>query len=118
MGCPLSMLQKKKGDGEKKEKGSLTVVFKVDCLCEGCASKILKCVREFEGINIFPSFSDDDNNKVWIFPVCERHGFYLVLFLSGFWNISSVFFFRGGDSENGEQLKQSDSDRSCGSNGH
>jgi len=68
MGCSLSMLQKKNGgqgggggggggDGEKKEKGSLTFVLKVDCLCEGCANKIVKCIRKFEGIiPIFISF--------------------------------------------------------------
>ncbi|XWS74344.1 hypothetical protein CRYUN_Cryun02cG0206700 [Craigia yunnanensis] len=41
---------KKGGDGEKKEKSSLTVVLKVDCLCDGCASKIRKCIRKFEGV--------------------------------------------------------------------
>lgn len=55
MGCSLSVLQKKngnkkEGDGDKKDKGSLTIVLKVDCLCEGCANKILKYAREFEGI--------------------------------------------------------------------
>ncbi|MBA0745277.1 hypothetical protein Gogos_007855 [Gossypium gossypioides] len=69
MGCSLSMLQKKSGnkkggDGDKKEKGSLTVVLKVDCLCEGCASKILKCVREFEGVETVKT--ESNSNKVTV----------------------------------------------------
>ncbi|KAK3205922.1 hypothetical protein Dsin_019968 [Dipteronia sinensis] len=45
--------QEKKDGGEKKkeeEKGPLTVVLKVDMHCEGCASKIVKCVRAFDGV--------------------------------------------------------------------
>ncbi|XP_038992748.1 heavy metal-associated isoprenylated plant protein 3-like [Hibiscus syriacus] len=38
------------GDGEKKEKGSSTIVLKFDCFCEGCATKILKHIYEFEGV--------------------------------------------------------------------
>lgn len=41
------------GDGEKKEKGSSTSVFKFECLCDGCASKIIKCINQFEGIIAF-----------------------------------------------------------------
>lgn len=43
--------KKEGGDAEKKkdEKGPITVVLKVDMHCEGCASKIVKCVRGFEG---------------------------------------------------------------------
>nr|KJB56220.1 hypothetical protein B456_009G110700 [Gossypium raimondii] len=55
---------KKGGDGDKKEKGSLTVVFKVDCLCEGCASKILKCVREFEGVETVKT--ESNSSKVTV----------------------------------------------------
>ncbi|KAI9193961.1 hypothetical protein LWI28_001765 [Acer negundo] len=45
--------KEKKDGGEKKkeaEKGPLTVVLKVDMHCEGCASKIVKCVRAFDGV--------------------------------------------------------------------
>ncbi|XP_038992709.1 heavy metal-associated isoprenylated plant protein 3-like [Hibiscus syriacus] len=41
---------KKGGDGEKKEKGSSTIVLKFDCFCEGCATKILKHIHEFQGV--------------------------------------------------------------------
>ncbi|XP_039033163.1 heavy metal-associated isoprenylated plant protein 3-like [Hibiscus syriacus] len=41
---------KKGGDGENKEKGSSAIVFKVDCLCDGCAIKVLKCIREVQGV--------------------------------------------------------------------
>ncbi|KAF5751569.1 mediator of RNA polymerase II transcription subunit 12-like [Tripterygium wilfordii] len=43
-----------KADGEKKkgneDKNPITVVLKVDMHCEGCAVKIIKCVRGFEGV--------------------------------------------------------------------
>ncbi|KAK2643435.1 hypothetical protein Ddye_025198 [Dipteronia dyeriana] len=45
--------KEKKDGGEKKkeaEKGPLTVVLKVDMHCEGCASKIVRCVRAFDGV--------------------------------------------------------------------
>ena len=129
MGCSLSMLQKKNGnkkggDGEKKEKGSITVVFKVDCLCEGCATKILKYIHDFEGIIIFFTF------KISIFLLGFPSLFLLHFFspihetFSAFviYSVFLFFFFfficRGGDSENREQLKQSDSEWSCGSNSH
>lgn len=43
--------KKEGGDAEKKkdEKSPLNVVLKVEIHCEGCASKIIKCVRDFEG---------------------------------------------------------------------
>ncbi|KAE8711178.1 AMP-dependent synthetase and ligase family protein isoform 1 [Hibiscus syriacus] len=55
---------KKSGDKEKKENGPLTVVFKVDCLCEGCSSKILKCVRELEGVETVKT--ESNTNKVTV----------------------------------------------------
>ncbi|XWS71861.1 hypothetical protein CRYUN_Cryun03dG0174200 [Craigia yunnanensis] len=55
---------KKGGDGEKKEKASLTVVLKVDCLCEGCATKIHKYIREFEGVETVKI--DSSSNKVTV----------------------------------------------------
>ncbi|KAK0605325.1 hypothetical protein LWI29_025508 [Acer saccharum] len=45
--------KEKKDGGENKkeaEKGPLTVVLKVDMHCEGCASKIVRCVRAFDGV--------------------------------------------------------------------
>ncbi|XP_022753877.1 heavy metal-associated isoprenylated plant protein 3-like [Durio zibethinus] len=63
------MLQKKSankkgGDGEKNEKGSLTIVLKVDCLCEGCATKILKYIRDFEGVETVKT--ESGSNKVTV----------------------------------------------------
>ncbi|XWS29016.1 hypothetical protein CRYUN_Cryun25bG0120500 [Craigia yunnanensis] len=63
------MGEKKKGnkkgdDGEKKEKGSLTIVLKVDCLCEGCATKIHKYIREFEGVEAVET--ESNSNKVTV----------------------------------------------------
>lgn len=41
------------GGGEKKkEDGVVTVVMKLDIHCEGCALKIKKSVKNFEGIGI------------------------------------------------------------------
>lgn len=43
------------GEGKKKEsgggKGNATVVFKVDLLhCDGCVSRVMKCIRSSEGV--------------------------------------------------------------------
>ncbi|XP_043703130.1 heavy metal-associated isoprenylated plant protein 3-like isoform X2 [Telopea speciosissima] len=40
----------KKNDGGKKEDGSITVVLKVDLHCEGCAKKVKRAVKGFEGV--------------------------------------------------------------------
>lgn len=49
--------KKKGGDGggnkKKNETASVTVVLKVDMHCEGCASKIVKCVRSIQGLIFF-----------------------------------------------------------------
>ncbi|XVF68518.1 hypothetical protein PTKIN_Ptkin11bG0009100 [Pterospermum kingtungense] len=59
------MGEKKNGNnGEKKDKGSLTIVLKVDCLCEGCANKIIKYVREFEGVETVKT--ESGSNKVTV----------------------------------------------------
>ncbi|POO01151.1 Heavy metal-associated domain containing protein [Trema orientale] len=44
--------KKNNGDGgeKKKEENSITVVLKIDMHCEGCASKIVKTVRGFDGV--------------------------------------------------------------------
>ncbi|KAM6596683.1 heavy metal-associated isoprenylated plant protein 3 [Cannabis sativa] len=44
--------EKKNGDGgqKKKDDNPITVVFKVDMHCEGCASKIGKIVKAFDGV--------------------------------------------------------------------
>ncbi|XP_010520385.1 PREDICTED: heavy metal-associated isoprenylated plant protein 3 [Tarenaya hassleriana] len=50
--------KKKANDGEKKKKSndeSVTVVLKVDMHCEGCASRTVKCVRGFEGVETVKS---------------------------------------------------------------
>ncbi|XP_057781840.1 heavy metal-associated isoprenylated plant protein 3 [Salvia miltiorrhiza] len=38
--------------GEKKEKesGGITVVLKADFHCDGCASKVIKCIRSVDGV--------------------------------------------------------------------
>lgn len=84
MGCSLSMLQKKNGnkkggDGEKKEK--VSVVLKVDCLCDGCAEKITKHIRGFEGIIKFLrlSFLDYPFFSAQIFETCAAFVVYSVL---------------------------------------
>ncbi|XP_013616242.1 PREDICTED: uncharacterized protein LOC106322686 isoform X1 [Brassica oleracea var. oleracea] len=45
------------GGGEKKT-ASVTVVLKIDMHCEGCASKIVKCVRTFQGVETVKSESE------------------------------------------------------------
>ncbi|GMJ08881.1 HEAVY METAL ASSOCIATED PROTEIN 53, EAVY METAL-ASSOCIATED ISOPRENYLATED PLANT PROTEIN3 [Hibiscus trionum] len=54
----------KGGDGEKKEKGSSTSVFKVDCLCDGCAIKLLKCIRALQGVETITT--ESSSNKVTV----------------------------------------------------
>lgn len=49
------------GEGKKKEsgggKGNATVVFKVDLLhCDGCVSRVMKCIRSSEGVKSEPIF--------------------------------------------------------------
>lgn len=44
------------GGGGEKKTASVTVVLKIDMHCEGCASKIVKCVRTFQGFD-FISFN-------------------------------------------------------------
>lgn len=51
------MLQKKgkEDEGEKEksqEKNGITVVLKTEMHCEGCATKIRKCVKTIEGIRL------------------------------------------------------------------
>ncbi|KAK8601454.1 hypothetical protein V6N13_058840 [Hibiscus sabdariffa] len=55
---------KKGGDGEKKEKGSSIFVFRVDCLCDGCAIKVLKCIRGFQGVDAVTT--ESSSNKVTV----------------------------------------------------
>ncbi|KAK8683621.1 hypothetical protein V6N13_039675 [Hibiscus sabdariffa] len=55
---------KKGGDGEKKENGSSIFVFKVDCLCDGCAIKVLKCIRGFQGVDAVTT--ESSSNKVTV----------------------------------------------------
>ncbi|EPS59630.1 hypothetical protein M569_15175, partial [Genlisea aurea] len=35
---------------KKKKEGSITVVLKADLHCEGCASKVVRCIRSFHGV--------------------------------------------------------------------
>ena len=43
---------KRDGGGEKKT-ASITVVLKVDMHCDGCASKLVKSVRAFQGLILY-----------------------------------------------------------------
>lgn len=52
-----------KSDGGKKDDGVLTVVLKVDMHCEGCATKIKKSIRDFEGVE---SLKGGDGNKLTV----------------------------------------------------
>ncbi|KAJ0238811.1 Heavy metal-associated isoprenylated plant protein 3 [Hirschfeldia incana] len=47
-----------KGDGGEKKTAPVTVVLKIDMHCEGCASKIVKCVRTFQGVETVKSESE------------------------------------------------------------
>ncbi|TYI16150.1 hypothetical protein ES332_A08G234700v1 [Gossypium tomentosum] len=56
-------------DGKKKEMSSSTSVFKFECLCDGCASKILKCINQFEGVEtVKPEMS---SNKVTVIGTAD-----------------------------------------------
>ncbi|KAJ0266615.1 hypothetical protein HA466_0005880 [Hirschfeldia incana] len=46
------------GGGGEKKTASVTVVLKVDMHCDGCASKIVKCVRSFKGVETVKSESE------------------------------------------------------------
>ncbi|KAL0436928.1 UNVERIFIED_CONTAM: Heavy metal-associated isoprenylated plant protein 3 [Sesamum radiatum] len=50
-----SEAEQKEGENKKKENGggknNVTVVLKADLHCEGCASKIIKCIRSFDGVD-------------------------------------------------------------------
>ncbi|KAL0390558.1 UNVERIFIED_CONTAM: Heavy metal-associated isoprenylated plant protein 3 [Sesamum calycinum] len=45
--------EQKEGENKKKENGggknNVTVVLKADLHCQGCASKVIKCIRSFDG---------------------------------------------------------------------
>lgn len=52
--------QKKKSEvdgGKIKEETPLTVILKVDMHCDGCASKIVRCLHGFQGIIIIVNSS-------------------------------------------------------------
>lgn len=49
----LQKNEKKKKEGEKKADGPpVTVVLKLDLHCEGCANKVKRSIRHFQGIII------------------------------------------------------------------
>ncbi|KAJ4971774.1 hypothetical protein NE237_004873 [Protea cynaroides] len=66
----------KKNDGGKKEDGSITAVLKVDMHCEGCAKKVKRAIKRFEGVEDVKG--DFSSNKLTVVgkmdPVklCER----------------------------------------------
>ncbi|CAF2366054.1 unnamed protein product [Brassica rapa subsp. trilocularis] len=65
--CSLCSVSKQNNNNNKENKGdgggekktaSVTVVLKIDMHCEGCASKIVKCVRTFQGVETVKSESE------------------------------------------------------------
>uniref|UniRef100_A0A1D1XIT1 HMA domain-containing protein n=1 Tax=Anthurium amnicola TaxID=1678845 RepID=A0A1D1XIT1_9ARAE len=60
--------QKKKaeggGDKKKKDDGPITVVLKVDMHCEGCARKVKRSVKGFEGVEA--AWADCPNGKLTV----------------------------------------------------
>ncbi|XP_022755592.1 heavy metal-associated isoprenylated plant protein 3-like isoform X2 [Durio zibethinus] len=60
---------KKEGDGEKNEGVSSAVVLKVYCLCDGCASQILKCIHKLEGVETVTI--ESSSNKVTVIGAVE-----------------------------------------------
>ncbi|XVE59040.1 hypothetical protein DITRI_Ditri05aG0012900 [Diplodiscus trichospermus] len=55
---------KKGGNGEKKKKGSSTIVVYVSCLCDGCAPKILNYIHQVEGVETVKA--DSSSNEVTV----------------------------------------------------
>ncbi|KAK1400173.1 heavy metal-associated isoprenylated plant protein 6 [Heracleum sosnowskyi] len=57
-------------DGEKKsEAGPITVVLKIDLHCEGCAKKVRRSVKNFEGVQKVNT--DSANNKITVTGTLE-----------------------------------------------
>ncbi|KGN64800.1 heavy metal-associated isoprenylated plant protein 3 [Cucumis sativus] len=52
------------GEGKKKEEIPFTIVLKIDMHCEGCANKITKCVKGFEGVQSVKA--EIDGNKLTV----------------------------------------------------
>jgi len=51
--CTTLVLQKKKntgGENKENEDNITTVILKVDMHCDGCASKMVKYLRDFQGL--------------------------------------------------------------------
>ncbi|KAK1266376.1 hypothetical protein QJS04_geneDACA000207 [Acorus gramineus] len=57
--------EKKKGDGGKKDDGGpIAVVLKIDMHCEGCAKKVKRAVKGFQGVEDVKV--DSSNNKLTV----------------------------------------------------
>ncbi|XP_075513296.1 heavy metal-associated isoprenylated plant protein 3-like isoform X1 [Primulina tabacum] len=56
MGKQKKNTDAKEGDNKKNDdgggKGNVTVVLKADLHCDGCATKIIKCILSFDGVDI------------------------------------------------------------------
>uniref|UniRef100_A0A5B6ZFH1 HMA domain-containing protein n=1 Tax=Davidia involucrata TaxID=16924 RepID=A0A5B6ZFH1_DAVIN len=57
--------KKNNNGGGKKDDGSTTVVLKADMHCDGCATKVKKCIRSFEGVESVKG-GDGDTNKITV----------------------------------------------------
>ncbi|KAK4798597.1 hypothetical protein SAY86_030923 [Trapa natans] len=53
-----------KNEGERKDDGSLTVVLKMNMHCRGCAKKVRRAVRNFEGVEDVKA--DSSNSKLTV----------------------------------------------------
>ncbi|OVA18012.1 Heavy metal-associated domain [Macleaya cordata] len=56
--------EKKGEDGGKKDDGIITVVLKVDMHCDGCAKKVLRSIKRFEGVESCKG--DSATNKITV----------------------------------------------------
>ncbi|KAL3618514.1 hypothetical protein CASFOL_037596 [Castilleja foliolosa] len=52
-------------DKKKKDNNNLTVVLKADLHCEGCVSKVLKCVRSYDGVED-ASIGSSDGQRITV----------------------------------------------------
>lgn len=84
------LMQKKKktdakeGDNKKNDngggKGNVTVVLKADLHCDGCATKVIKCILSFDGRNLC----------LFSLLLC-MHGKYSSIFMESEWNPRIAF---------------------------
>ncbi|GFQ00217.1 hypothetical protein PHJA_002165700 [Phtheirospermum japonicum] len=57
--------KKEEIDKKKKDNNNLTVVLKADLHCEGCVSKVLKCIRSYDGVED-ASIGNSDGQRITV----------------------------------------------------